>query len=83
MRYRQLFIGKYANLFIRKGATLNSLWRCCCSGENGIYVTGRGILSLRMAKNAKNGNYGLNSFNGIDISPSGLSSYLTMDLAFI
>ena len=25
-RYIQLFIGKYADLFTRKGATLNSLW---------------------------------------------------------
>ena len=26
MRYIQLFIGKYADLFTRKDATLNSLW---------------------------------------------------------
>ena len=34
-------------------------------------------------KNVKNGNWGLNSFNGIDIPPSGPSLYLTVDLAFI
>ena len=26
IRYIQLFIGKYADLFTRRGATLNSLW---------------------------------------------------------
>ena len=36
-----------------------------------------------MGKNVKNGNWGLNSFNGIDIPPSGPSLYLTVDLAFI
>ena len=36
-----------------------------------------------MGKNVKNGNWGLNSFNGIDIPPSGPLLYLTVDLAFI
>ena len=36
-----------------------------------------------MGKNVKNGNWGSNSFNGIDIPPSGPSLYLTVDVAFI
>ena len=55
-------------------------WRgkmgCCCSGK-------MWFKSLRMGKNVKNGNWGLNSFNGIDIPPSGPSLYLTVDLVFI
>ena len=34
MRYIQLFIGKYADLFTRKGATLNSLWGSSPEGVN-------------------------------------------------
>ena len=37
MRYIQLFIGKYADLFTRKGATLNSLWGVW-KGENGMLL---------------------------------------------
>ena len=55
-------------------------WRgkmgCCCSGK-------LWFKSLRMGKNVKNGNWGWNSFNGIDFPPSGPSLYLKVDLAFI
>ena len=49
-RYIQLFIGKYADLFTTKGATLNM--GCCCSKKMGFKsLACRGILSLRMGKN--------------------------------
>ena len=62
-------------------------WRgkmgCCCSGKMGFKSLAGGFYHWEWEKNVKNGNWGLNSFNGIDIPPSGPSLYLTVDLAFI
>ena len=62
-------------------------WRgkmgCCCSGKMGFKSLAGGFYRWEWEKNVKNGNWGLNSFNGIDIPPSGPSLYLTVDLAFI
>ena len=52
--------------WIHCGGFWRSKMGCCCSGKMGFKSLAGGNLLLRMGKN---GNWGLNSFNGIDIPP--------------
>lgn len=61
------YIGKYTDLFTRKSARLKSLWGIL-KVEWHVFALGlKSLAGVFNTENGKNGNYGLNSFNGIDI----------------
>ena len=61
------YVGKYTDLFTRKSATLKSLWGILKVEWNVFALGFKSPAAVFNTENGKNGNYGLNSFNGIDI----------------
>lgn len=61
------YVGKYTDLFTRKSVTLKPLWGIL-KVEGNVFALGfKSLAGVFNTENGKNGNYGLNSFSGIDI----------------